>query len=194
MISGTNGLTKVGPGTLALSGTTAGTFTGGTTINAGILNLTGGGANGTLRGTVTVGSGTTLRLTGGDALGYNANGQQVDTLNLVGGTLDSAGGANQTTTADIIMTGGTISGVTNIDLFSPTPSDNNASVTTLASATTSTISVGTINLRQDAVTFDVADGAAATDLLVSSAVGNGATGAHGLSKTGAGKMVLTGPS
>ncbi len=191
VISGTGALVKQGAGTQALSAQS--TYTGGTTVNAGILDLTGGGgAGGTIRGTVTVNSGATLRLNTGDGLGYNADATAVGTLNLVGGTLTTAGGANQTTTADLVLTGGTINGTVNLDLFSPTPADNNASVTTLASATTSTISVASLNLRQDNVVFDVADGDAATDLLISSLVGNGTSGAHNLTKAGAGTMTLSG--
>ncbi|RYD40794.1 MAG: hypothetical protein EOP83_34780, partial [Verrucomicrobiaceae bacterium] len=163
------------------------TYTGGTTIDAGVLDLTGGGgAAGTIRGTVTINTGATLKLSNGDALGYNNNTTAVNVVNLVGGKMTAAAGANQTTTAKIYLTGGTIDGTVNLDLFS-----NNSSVTTYASAASSTISVSTMNLRQDNTVFDIADGAAANDLLISSVIGNGDGGNHAMIKNGAGTMKLT---
>lgn len=59
-IAGNAGLTKLGAGTLQLSGSTNSTYTGGTTNSAGVLGL---------NGTATLGDGTgTLRLNGGSIL------------------------------------------------------------------------------------------------------------------------------
>lgn len=184
-ITGSTSLTKINAGTLTISSQQ--TYTGGTTVNGGVLSLGYGGSGGAIRGTVTVNAGGTLSLATGDALGYNNDATAVNAIYLNGGTLTSAAGANQTTTAKFHMTGGTINGSVNLDLFS-----NNAAITTYASPDPSTISVATMNLRQNDTVFDVADGTAADDLLISSAIGNGSTGNHNMIKSGAGAMKLTG--
>ena len=67
---GTGGINKTGAGTMAISQRTS--YTGGTTVAAGVLDLTGGGGGaGTIRGTATVQTGATLRLSTGDATGYS---------------------------------------------------------------------------------------------------------------------------
>jgi autotransporter-associated beta strand protein len=187
-ITGSGSLTKSNGGTLAIS--TQQSYLGGTTVNGGVLDLTGGGGSGgTIRGTVTVNTGAILKLSNTDSLGFNNDATAVNTVNLVGGTLTSAAGTNQSTTAKFYLTGGTIDGTINLDLFS-----NNSSITTYASANPSTISVTTMNLRQNDTVFDVANGDAANDLLISSTIGNGSTGNHAMIKNGSGTMKLTGIS
>ncbi len=185
-ITGSGTLTKSNGGTLTIA--TQQSYTGGTTVNGGVLELTGGGGSGgTIRGNATVNAGAVLRLGTIDALGFNNDATAVNTVNLVGGTLTSAAGTNQTTTAKFYLTGGTINGTVNLDLFS-----NNSSITTYADANPSTISVSTMNLRQNDTVFDVADGAAANDLLISSVIGNGTGGNRAMIKNGSGTMKLTG--
>ena len=187
-ITGASSLAKTNGGTLAIS--TQQTYTGGTTVSGGVLDLTGGGgASGTIRGTATVNIGATLRLSTGDATGYNTNATRLSVINLVGGTLNVNTISNQTLGSAVVnMTGASITGIagSNIDLFA-----NGSAINTLASATTSTISLPTMNLRQNDTVFDIADGAAAVDLAVSASLGNGSVGNHNLIKNGAGTMQLT---
>ena len=183
-------------------------YTGGTTIDEGVLDLTGGGGDiGTIRGTATVNTGGTLRLGTGDATGYAGGATALTVINLVGGTLDNnqdarISGRNQTLgSATINMTGGAITGIegSNLDFFGGASALN-----TLPSATTSTISGTAIDLRQaQGATFTVADGAAAVDLDVSSMITNrpptsagvGTGGSYGnnpLIKAGDGTMRISG--
>ena len=70
VISGANSLTKAGTGRLIL--TNENTFTGGTTVGGGVLELNKATATavGVLRGTVTVNSGGTLLLSSVNALEF----------------------------------------------------------------------------------------------------------------------------
>jgi autotransporter-associated beta strand protein len=189
VISGTGSVRKTGDGTLALS--TQQSYSGGTTVETGILDLTGGGGmGGAIRGTVTVNSGATLRLSTGDATGYAGGANALTTINLAGGTLNVNTTSNQTLGSSVInMTGGSITGVgtSNLDFFG-----NGSALNTFASATESTISLPTMNLRQDNTAFDIADGAAVNDLVISSNIGNGSIGNHAMIKKGLGKMTLSG--
>jgi autotransporter-associated beta strand protein len=68
---GTGGaLVKTGTGTLTLSGTN--TYTGGTAINAGVLQLGNGGATGSIRGAVTVGGSGTFEIVNADTSGITS--------------------------------------------------------------------------------------------------------------------------
>lgn len=195
-ISVTNAIS--GAGSVAVTGGATVTFSnqkthsGGTTIGTGILDLTGGGGSaGTIRGTATVNAGGTLRLSTGDATGWAGGSNALTTINLNGGTLNINTTSNQTLGGAVInMTGGSITGVanSNLDFF-----NNTSALNVLSSATTSNISGTKINLRQNGgVTFNVADGASATDLLVSSVISNSAGFTdNNLKKTGAGTMQIS---
>ena len=161
-------------------------------ITGGMLDLTGGGGqDGTLRGTVTVNTGGTLRLSTGDATGWGIGEARITAITInEGGTLNVNTASNQTfSNLALTLQGGTISGVSgsSFDFFS-----GSSSLTTLASATTSTVSMNA-RLRQTNTTFDVADGDAAVDLLWSGNITQHDPGLN-LIKTGAGTLVLAGNS
>ena len=187
-------LVKDGSGTLTLN-TTSG-HSGGTTVNGGTLAIVSNGGNSGLKGALTVNAGGTVSVSGdGTGLGWNGS-QKITSLDINGGTVTSTGVMHiwGIGGAGVNMTGGTLqsnSGASNAS--GPQLEWNNTNVTTNASATTATIG-GRINLRTDngatGITFNVADGAAATDLKVSAAITQ--TGAQALVKQGAGSMLLSG--
>lgn len=194
-INGSHELVKAGAGTMAIS--TRATYTGGTTVNAGVLELTGGGDDqGTIRGTATVNAGGTLRLSTGDATGYAGGSTALTTINLVGGTLDVNTTSNQTLgNATINMTGAAITGVagSNLDFY-----QGASTLNTLASSATSVISGTSIApLRQGDTTFTVAQGTTASgvDLDILSVIRNSPSGDPAVAvftKAGAGVMRLKG--
>jgi autotransporter-associated beta strand protein len=103
VISGSGfGLTKAGAGTLTLGG--ANTYSGGTTVSAGTLQLSGSGTLGSTNGGLTVNGGT---------LNLNGTNQGVGNLTGSGGTiLNNATGTNVTLTiGNSNGTGGNYSGV-----------------------------------------------------------------------------------
>jgi fibronectin-binding autotransporter adhesin len=191
VISGTGVLTKNGTGTITLSG--ANTYSGGTIVNAGTLSVEGrpGGYSDNLRGTLTINQGGTVTTTGDSTgLGY-ATGPSALVVN--GGTF-SAGtnGAHlwTTLTGGVTMTGGTLQSNEGVSTLTGTRIEwGLANLTINASANTATIA-GRLGLRAN-VTMNVANGAAATDLMVSSAITE-SYGSFGLNKSGAGTMVLSG--
>ncbi len=186
-------LVKDGSGTLTLN--TISAHSGGTTVNGGTLAIASYNGNSGVKGTLVVNAGSTVTVAGdGTGLGYNP-GQKITSLTVNGGTVTSAAGMHiWAIGGGVNMTGGTLqsnSGVS--DAGGPTLEWNNTNVTTNASASTATIG-GRIRMRTDngatGITFNVADGAAATDLLLSAAITE--SGAQSITKQGAGTMVLTG--
>ena len=162
--SGTVALSKTGAGTLTLTG--ASTFSGGTVVNGGTLVLAGtSSTNAALRGTVTVNSGATLSVAGAAWVGFGNGGAKITTVNVNGGTVSSTANTCFITGATVNLTSGTWSGG---DFHWV-----NTAINSLASSGTSVIS-GNVLIRPDygfpTVNIDVADGAAATDLLISGAI------------------------
>ena len=195
-LTGAGSLTKAGNGTLTLSAFNG--YTGGTNVNAGTLNIDVQGTQGFsavgVNKAVAVAAGATLRLNRTDGLGYyDAN---PSSLTIAGSMTIAAGIHASIANFGLTLNGGTLTsegagdGLGNYIL--------DGTVTTLANASSAVISADSIKLRNgttanQAVVFNVADGAAATDLSVSSVLANG-FGTNGLTKTGNGVMVLTGSS
>lgn len=171
-ITGSTGLTKNGTGKLTLS--TNKNFAGGVTVNNGTLFISGGGwytnpfgqAN-----AITINPGGKVQTAGAHSLGVDQN-----TVHINGGTLQL--GAEQYISG-LQMTGGLLTGG-QLRTWGGTMTFN-------ASATGSLIDSPSFQMV-GAATLNVADGAAADDLTVSS----GIFGSVGLIKSGAGKLVLQG--
>jgi autotransporter-associated beta strand protein len=189
-----SGIVKSGPGTMVLNAVN--TYSGGTTVNGGRLVLATGNAGGTgrIQGALTINNGATVETTGdGTGLGWV---DQISSVTFNGGTLTSTGIIHiWNIPGGISMTGGTLQ--SNNGTNDPNGSQlewNRTSLTTHASADTATIA-GRIRMRPDGgapgIPFTVADGAAAADLLVSAAITE-VWGSLGITKSGAGTMVLAG--
>lgn len=181
-LAGSAGLVKEGSGILNL--TAASNFSGGTTVNTGTLGLGVGGGAGTIRGELTINSGATVNMNVVDALG-TVSGSQVHTVNISGGTLHATLSGNQGYNTNVNMTGGTLSGVTGSSFHF-----SNKTITTFASATTSTISLNVAIRDTSPLAIVTADGAAATDLLISGVISGVAS--NPINKSGAGTLVLSG--
>ncbi|MCE9608820.1 MAG: autotransporter-associated beta strand repeat-containing protein [Chthoniobacter sp.] len=187
-LGGSGSLAKSGNGSLTLTNNNS--YTGGTTVNSGVLEVSGSsGGNGYIRGTATVNAGGELRFTGGDGTGFGYNGgNRIDTLNINGGLVHSVGSAHLFNGVNVNMTGG------ELRVTSGTVQWNYVNVTTAASASTALINAA-INFRGDGgftnSIFNVADGAAATDLEVTGPITQSG-GTVGLTKNGPGTMKLTG--
>ena len=194
IISGGGGLTKSGSGTLVLSAVN--TYTGGTTVHSGILELAGStGGTGRIRGPLIVNPGAEVRLSGGDGTGFGWNDARISSLTINGGAVHSAGTLHIWNLAGgVNLTGGSLSSNGGASTTAgPQLEWANTTLTSNASADTALVA-GRINIRRDAASLlqvNVADGAAATDLLISAALTESASGC-GLAKSGTGTLKLTG--
>ncbi len=192
-LSGTGSFTQAGSGTTTLNAVN--TYTGGTIVDGGVLALQGdNGANGVIRGALTINSGAEARVTAGQwAMGYDSSANFVDTITIDGGTLNFAVPAGGTNAQTFNLTGGSIIGTT-FDLYNLNTATSDVAFNTLASSDTSTVSAA-INMRLEGgaggtLNFNVADGAATVDLLVSGAISGNAT--QNIAKAGLGTMQFSG--
>jgi autotransporter-associated beta strand protein len=171
------GMTKTGAGILTLTASSGETYTGTTTVNAGELDLNGGGMA-LLVGPLVI-NGTSGSATVKNLASDPVNSQPV-TLNGSGATWDLNGFSDSV--GLLTLTGGTVT--TESGTLTLT-----GGVTSNAAATTATIS-GNLDLGGSTQTFAVAQGtvpSGGADLSISAVTSNG-----GLTKTGAGTLELTG--
>ena len=162
-IAGTDGFTKGGLGTLILSGTNS--YSGLTTVNAGILNIHNGSALGATTSGTTILSGATLQLQGGISVGNEAL------------TISGAGAAGQ-----------------NGALVNVSGTNNYGGLLTLGAASTISSDAGTLNLTNTGTITGAGFGLTLTGAgngTISSIIG---TGAGTLTKNGAGTWTLSGTS
>jgi autotransporter-associated beta strand protein len=194
-LSGTGSLVKSGEGTADIGA--ASTFTGGTSVEKGLLRLSVGGASGAVRGTLAVDAGTEVELAAANALGTGA-GTKVNTLAVNGGLVNNTASGDNGWGLTVAMTGGELR--SNGGMADPGTAQlyslgGGSAVNTLA-ASSSALITGRVNLREgnadNRLPFTVADGAAEVDLLIDAVVTE--TGVRGISKAGLGVMELVAPN
>jgi autotransporter-associated beta strand protein len=201
-----SGLTKSGAGTMVLSASN--TYTGQTTVSAGILSIGANGSlytGGTYAGTIVINNGGTVRLDRGDFMGVHTSTPAATFTVNSGGTLaNSASYFN--TLNNLTLTGGTLqsnggnSAVWGTFALKGTVTVNGTITSNISTGSGSNnyIFIGT-NVAGGTTTFNVADNGSGNDLAVSTVLADNRdptnpypTVASGLTKTGAGTMALSG--
>ena len=182
-LTGSMSLTKTGNGTLTINNYDS--YTGGTTVNGGVLALAAGGGSGSIQGIININPGATVNLTAWDALGYNP-GVCVSAVNIYGGTLTNSGGNEGYRTVFNLMGGTMSSSLNGYNMYPP----GSAAINSLATNVVSTIS-GNIILRGNGLTITTAAGSVpgGIDLNISGVIDNGGSG---LAKNGNGTLSLSG--
>jgi fibronectin-binding autotransporter adhesin len=194
-------LTEVGSGTLQLAGSASNTFVSAITVDAGLLQLNKLGGVVAVPGSLTVGDGvgiaqvqllgsqqiaTTQALTVNRGAQFDLQGfsQSLTGVTISDGTVTNSGGGGTLTlsgASPIVFNGGTLnSGAGSILLA------NTASTVTANAADAATIA-GNMTLGTGTATFNVADGPAVDDLVISAAV----SGQFGITKSGAGTLLMS---
>ena len=185
-------LAKTGTGLLNLDANN--TYTGGTTVSAGSLELSIGGGTGTLApgSTVTVQNGATLMGNAQDPLGYN------NTTGVTGAvilTIQSGGqfvetGAVHASITTLNMTGGTIGST------GPGNGGGNIAVNGVWNVTSDTFGnpalIDATAIGMNGGSFNVSRGPGAVDMLITSVITSLNNDGDGMTKSGAGILELTG--
>ncbi len=180
VLSGTAGMIKAGGGKLVL--TTADGYSGGTTVNGGILQLNVGGSTGNIQGALTINSGGSVVTTAGDALGYTA-GVCVSTLTINGGNFTNTSGANESYVTQWFLTGGNVVAASGAINF-----NTGYGITTYASSTLANFNAP-ISLRASGIGITNALGTVSSgvDMLVGGIISGGG---NALIKNGPGTLAL----
>jgi autotransporter-associated beta strand protein len=193
-LDGVVGMEKTGAGKLVLTGTKS--YTGGTIVTGGTLELSGAtGGNAQIHGSLTVSAGATLAFTNGDGTGFGFFNNPVNSTTVDGGTINAISGSHLGFGPFTTMTmdnGAVLSGSWQWN------GDDRLSFFSYGNST-NTIS-GNVVLRSDngaSHTFNVDDGASATDLLISANLSDQSpetwwVSPSGLTKGGTGTLVLGG--
>lgn len=195
-ISGTGALTVSGANTLTFSGTNSNTYLGLTTVSAGGLTLskTAGGIS--VPNDVTISGGTLNLANANQNFGaasdmllssgtFNMAGfsQSLLSLNYQGGTFTQAGGTLTLTSSSspLTMRNTTISGAVSL-----TGGNGQTVAFDATNNGTATLS-GTLNLNSNDTTFNIAQGSASSDMLISGTISAGGN----ITKTGNGTLTVS---
>ncbi len=188
-VAGSDGLEKIGAGTLVLSGVN--TYTGGTTVSAGTLRVSGSGSlgSGSYSGAISLGSGTVLD--------YASSAAQT-----LSGAISGTGGLTVSGTGTLTLSGAnTYSGPTSINSGAVVASGGSAigdtSAVTIASGANLTLSanetVGSL-AGAGAVTLTNTSQLTAGGDNSSTTFSGGIVGTGSFEKTGSGTLTLNGAS
>ncbi len=193
-ISGTGTVVQTGTGTLVISAVNS--YTGGTRVESGIVRFTQAlGVANNAANVFTVNSGT-VQFTVSDIFGVNETVVVTPLVVNAGGLIDNQGGFNRL--GPVALNGGELRGTgvaSGLSISLTGVTVNGGSTTSLISGTGMALGAGTDVAN---VVFDVADGAAANDLLVTAGLINGpgvpwpGQKTSSFTKTGAGRMTLAG--
>jgi autotransporter-associated beta strand protein len=176
-VSGDFGITKNGAGFLVFQGIAPNTYTGTTTINSGLLLLNNSTPNAAIAGSLTVGDGVGL-----DSVRLLQDEQITQSAGTVV-SINSSGQLNlnnfSETISDLNMTGGSVlAGSGTLTVMGSIMSNAHSGPATIADR---------LSFAAGTRMVDVADGAAANDLVISAAISSG-----GLIKSGAGTLMIGG--